>query len=173
MYNRFLLNPIPFIKRNPSGVSQQQNLSQDSDAIVQNSMPVQIFLKFPGGRIAALEFPEVTSLADVKRSLCRFGCNTSSMLQNVHFLRQGRKLDGAHPIRDGDIICIVPRLLGGVTPRGQPDRENHEPNSHLVSPNSQLFSGFAPLSFDEPFGFGSRYVFEVNLNQRVAMQLIC
>jgi hypothetical protein len=159
MYNSFLANPPPFIKQNPSGASHRPIFSKDSYAIVRHTMPIQLLLKFPGGRIAALEFPDVTSLADVKRSLSRIGCHSSLNLQNSRFLRQGRALSGSHAIHNGDIICIVPRLLGGVTPRGQPDRGHQEPNS-------QLLSGFAPFSIDEAFGFGSRYAFRFNMSQK-------
>ena len=130
-------------------------------------MPIQIFLKFPGGRITALEFKEVAFLPDVKRSLSLhgYGCKSFLNSQNCYFLHQGRALSASHAIHDGDVISIVPRLLGGVTPRGQPeDRENQEPNS-------KLFSGFAPFNFDEPFGFGNRYAQKHTINANFAVQL--
>ena len=167
MYNKILSNPLSFSKPIPSGASHQQNFSSDSDAIDSNKMPIQIFLKFPGGRITALEFPEVAFLPDVKRSLSLhgYGCKSLLNLQNGYFLRQGRALSVSHPIHDGDIISIVPRLLGGVTPRGQPEvKENQEPNL-------KLFSGFAPFNFDEPFGIGNRYARKHIINANVAIQL--
>ena len=153
MYSRQLSNSIsPIKKQIPSGASYKPNVSSDSDAIESSNMPIQVFVKFPGGRIAPVEFLKIPFLADVKQSISRHVCKSSSTLQNCRFLLQGRELSCSRQLCDGDIIFVVPRLFGGVTPRSQPDRENQEPNAHLCA-------SFTPFHFvDEPFVFGSRHV---------------
>ncbi len=149
MFNRILSKPISSTTQIPSGAPHKQNFSSDSDATDSNKMPMQVFLKFPGGKIALLEFLEVPFLADVKQSLTRSGCVPSQFLINSRFLLQGRALSNSHPLSNGDIICMIPRLLGGVTPRGHADAENQEPKP-------QPFPGYSPFNFEEPFGI--RYV---------------
>ena len=144
MYNSLLSKTIPFPKQFSAGTSCTQNFSSDSDVIDTNTMSVNVFVKFPGGRIAVVQFPQVASHADVMRSLARAGYSQSQILLNSRVLVQGRALSPSHSLCDGDVMCIVPRLLGGVTPRGQPDKENHEPQ-----PNP-----FNPFAFEE---FGSRF----------------
>jgi hypothetical protein len=153
MYSSHPSNSIsPPKKQILSGASHKLNVSSDSDAIESRSMPLQVFVKFPGGRIDPVDFLKIPFLADVKQSFSRHACKSSQTLQNCRFLLHGRDLSCSRPLRDGDIIFVVPRLLGGVTPRGQLDRENQEPNS-------QLFATFTPFHvFDEPFVFGSRHV---------------
>lgn len=152
MYSRHLSSSIyPIKKRIPSGASYKLNVSSDSDAIESSNMPIQVFVKFPGGRIAAVDFLNISFLADVKQSLSRHACKSASTLQNCRFLLQGRELSYSRPLCDGDIIFVVPRLFGGVTPRSQLDRENKEPNAHLCA-------SFTPFNFDDPFVFGSRHV---------------
>ena len=126
----------------PSVAPHTHTFSSDSDAFDDKTM--QIFLKFPGGKITLMEFPEVPFLADVKQSLCRSGCLSSQSLINSRFLLQGRALSNSRPLSNGDVVFIVPRLLGGVTPRGQMDTENQEPLPR-------------PFPFEEePFAFGNR-----------------
>ena len=105
-------------------------------------MSVNVFVKFPGGRTALVQFPQVASHADVMRSLALAGYSRSQVLLNSRVLVQGRALATSQVLCDGDVMCIVPRLLGGVTPRGQPDKENHEPHANP----------FSPFIFEEAFG---------------------
>ncbi len=143
MFNRIHSSPLSLSMQLPSVAPHKHNFSSDSDAFDNKTM--QIFLKFPGGKITPMEFPEVPFLADVKRSLCRNGCLSSQNLMNSRFLLQGRALSNSRPLSNGDVVFIVPRLLGGVTPRGQMDTENQEPVPRPF-----------PFFEEEPFAFGNR-----------------
>ena len=154
MYNRLLSKTITFPKQFSAGSSCTQNFSLDSNAIDTNTMSVNVFVKFPGGRTAPVQFPQVASHADVMRSLALAGYSRSQVLLNSRVLVRGRALASSQLLCDGDVMCIVPRLLGGVTPRGQPDKENHEPHANP----------FSPFIFEESFGsrfaHHARYHFE-------------
>jgi hypothetical protein len=123
----------------------KQTFSNNSDAIDNNSMPIQVLVKFPGNRITAVVLTEVPSLNNLKQALLRSRLASPQSLQNSCLFSKGRSFSNSLLLHDGDVICFVPRLLGGITPRGQLEQEITEP----ANPS-------AIFSFEEPLAFGSR-----------------